>query len=182
MTDSIAYWHAEHVNFGRLLGLLETQLDCFHRGDSPDYELMLDVMYYMTHYPDQIHHPKEDLAFARIVAREPGMRGAVDELQRQHDSLRESGAELVRVLDDIVNGSVVARDRVEGPARDYIARFRGHVQKEETEVFPAAARALSASDWTAINDAVAHREDPLFGKTTERRYAALHRHIARQNA
>jgi hemerythrin-like domain-containing protein len=180
VSDHIAHWHAEHVNFGRLLGLLEAQLDCFHRGDAPDYELMLDIMYYMTHYPDQIHHPKEDLAFARIVAREPRMRAAVDELLRQHDWLRESGAELVRVLDDIVNGSVVARERVEAPARAYLAGFRGHVQKEETDVFPAA-RALTAADWTAINDAIAHRDDPLFGKTTEQRYVALQRHIARQN-
>jgi len=180
VTNSIAHWHAEHVNFGRLLGLLETQLESFHRGESPDYELMLDIMYYMTHYPDQIHHPKEDLAFARIVAREPGLRAAVDELLRQHEWLRESGAELVRVLDDIVNGSVVARDRVENPARAYLAGFRGHVQKEESEVFPAA-RALTATDWAAIDDAIAHREDPVFGKTTERRYAALQRHIARQN-
>jgi hemerythrin-like domain-containing protein len=181
VTDSIAYWHAEHVNFGRLLGLLETQLDSFHRGDSPDYELMLDIMYYMTHYPDQIHHPKEDLAFARIVAREPGMRAAIDELLRQHEELRDSGAELVRVLDDVVNGSVVARDRVEDPARAYLAGFRGHVQKEESEVFPAAARVLTATDWTAINNAAGQRDDPLFGKTTERRYAALQRHLARQN-
>jgi len=181
VTDSIAYWHAEHVNFGRLLGLLETQLDSFHRGESPDYELMLDIMYYMTHYPDQIHHPKEDLAFARIVARDPGMRAAVDELLRQHEWLRESGAELERVLDDIVNGSVVARDRLENSARAYLAGFRAHVLKEESEVFPAAARVLTAADWTAINGATAHRDDPLFGKATERRYAALQRHIAKQN-
>jgi hypothetical protein len=32
---------------------------------------MLDIMFYMTHYPTLLHHPKEDLAFARIAARSP---------------------------------------------------------------------------------------------------------------
>ena len=59
MSDSIARWHAEHVNFAKLLDLLEGQLDLFHKGESPDYELMLDIMFYMTHYPDVLHHPKE---------------------------------------------------------------------------------------------------------------------------
>jgi len=179
VTDPLALWHAEHVNFARLLELLEAQLDCFHRGDAPDYEQMLDIMYYMTHYPDQLHHPREDVAFARIVAREPGVRAVVDELLRQHESLRTSGERLVHDLDGIVGGDVVPRDRVEGPGRDYIASFRRHIDKEETEIFPAAARVLGAADWTAIGAAVAHRDDPLFGKTTEKRYAALSRQIAR---
>ena len=52
MPDCIALWHAEHVNFATHLDLLEGQLDLFHTGASPDYELMLDIMYYMAHYPD----------------------------------------------------------------------------------------------------------------------------------
>jgi hemerythrin-like domain-containing protein len=63
--------HAEHANFDMLLELLEGQLDLFHDGKSPDYALMLDIMFYMTHYPDAFHHPREDLAFARIGEREP---------------------------------------------------------------------------------------------------------------
>ena len=65
MSDTIALWHAEHVNFAKLLDLLEGQLDLFHKGESPDYELMLDIMFYMKHYPDVLHHPKEDLAFCK---------------------------------------------------------------------------------------------------------------------
>jgi hemerythrin-like domain-containing protein len=52
-------WHADHVNFGRLLNLLEGELRRLHDDRSPDYELMLDIMYYMTHYSDVLHHPKE---------------------------------------------------------------------------------------------------------------------------
>jgi len=59
MSDSIAVWHAEHVNFATLLNRLEAELERFQEGGVPDYELMLDIMFYMTHYPDVLHHPKK---------------------------------------------------------------------------------------------------------------------------
>ena len=74
MQYSLMLWHADHVNFGRLLNLLEGQLQLLHDDGSPDYELMLDIMYYMTHYSDLLHHPKEDIVFARIKARDASAR------------------------------------------------------------------------------------------------------------
>ena len=35
MSDPIALWHAEHVNFATLLDLLERQLELFHKGGLP---------------------------------------------------------------------------------------------------------------------------------------------------
>lgn len=80
MTDSIARLREEHIKFNGLLDLLERQLELFHRGDAPNYQLMLDIMYYMTHYPDVFHHPKEDLAFAKVKEREIKARPVVEEL------------------------------------------------------------------------------------------------------
>lgn len=180
MADNIALWHAEHVNFGNLLDLLERQLDVFHRGDAPNYELMLDIMHYMTHYPDLFHHPMEDLAFERIRERESNVRKVIDELMQQHVLLKQSGEELLGNLDAIVDGSILARESVERPCRTYIANFRSHIQMEETEILPAASRVLGDKDWTAIYVGIYQREDPLFGKRTERRYAAIRKQIARE--
>jgi hemerythrin-like domain-containing protein len=180
MSDSIALWHAEHANFATLLDLLESQLDLFHKGESPDYELMLDIMFYMTHYPDVLHHPREDLAFSRIKEREVSARPIVDELAEQHERLKESGAALVRALDDIVNGSITSREHVETPGRAYVADFRGHMQREETAILPLAAKLLRDRDWAAIAAAIRHIDDPVFGANGEERYAALRRQIARE--
>jgi len=180
MSDPIAYWHAEHVNFATLLDLLEVQLDRFHRGEAPDYELMLDVMFYMTHYPDVLHHPKEDLAFARIAERDASARPIVAALTEQHSTLKRDGNTLVIALDDIVNGSITSREHVEAPGRSYIAGFRRHMETEDTQILPLAAKLLARDDWTAIETAVRHLEDPVFGKARDERYAALRRHIARE--
>lgn len=180
MTDPIALWRAEHANFAKLLDLLEGQLEVFHKGDLPNYELMLDIMFYMTHYPDLIHHPKEDLAFAKIEERSGGIRQAVEELTKQHVLLKESGEQLVVDLDGIVNGSIVSRERVEGPGRTYVTNFRRHIDIEERELFPKATKLLHAGDWAAIDAAVQPQADPLFGKSVEKRYAAIREQIARE--
>lgn len=182
MNDTLAAWHTEHVNFARLLDLLDAQLDLFHDGETPHYELMLDIMFYMTHYPDALHHPKEDLAFARIREREQGAAATVDELERQHAELHRLGEELVARLGDIVNGSIASRASVETPARTYVKVFRHHMDIEEEKILPLAARLLRDSDWSSINTAVKHIEDPLFGRNAERRYAAIVEHLDQQGS
>jgi len=175
----IALWHAEHVNFATLLDLLEGEVDRFSQGRAPDYELMLDIMFYMTHYPDALHHPKEDLAFAKLAERHPGVRPVVQALGEQHALLKSEGDALVVALDDIVNGGITARDHIEGPARAYLLSFRHHVDIEEAQILPLAATLLDRSDWEAIDGGLLKLHDPLFGKTQDERYTALRRRIAR---
>ena len=177
--DRIPLWHAEHNNFVALLDLFEAELDRFSRGKAPDYELMLDVMFYMTHYPDVLHHPKEDLAFARIAAREPAVQPLVDVLNREHALLKREGDALVVALDDIVNGAITSRHHVEAPGRAYLATFRRHIDAEEANILPLAAALLDADDWAAIDGALHKLDDPLLGKPRDDRYAALRRRIAR---
>ena len=95
MPNTLDQWHTEHVNFAKLLNLLDTELDLFHEGERPNYELMLDIMFYMTHYPDVLHHPREDLAFAKIKELDEDAGPTVDELSKQHAQLRELGEKLV---------------------------------------------------------------------------------------
>ena len=180
MSDPIALWQAEHINFASLLDVLEGQLDLFNRGKPPDYGMMLDIMFYMTHYPDVLHHPKEELAFARLKAREPGSGTILERLSEQHAHLRHSGNALVIALDDIVNGSITRREHLEAPGRAYIAELRSHMEIEETQVLPLAQKLLSDEDWASIECSSLRVDDPLFSKTGGERYAALRRQIARE--
>ena len=182
MRDTLARWHADHMNFARLLTLLDAQLTLFHDGVSPDYDLMLDIMYYMTHYSDVVHHPREDLVFARLKLRDPGAGPAVDALTAEHRHLKQAGEALASALEDVVNGSVSSRAQVEAQARSYAAQMRSHMGVEESTLLPAAARLLRDDDWTAVEAAIAQVDDPLFGSGAQARYASLRREIARHAA
>ena len=56
---AVPLWHDEHERFLRLLDFLDTEMMCFHEGGHPNYDLMRDVIYYLQHYANRHHHPRE---------------------------------------------------------------------------------------------------------------------------
>ena len=180
MNVRVASWHDEHANFAKLLYLLEAQLNLFHRGISPNYALMLDIMCYMTHYPDLLHHPREDCAFEIVKERIPKLASLVDELMAEHVVAVKSSAKLVADLDSVVNGAILPRESVELPGRDYIAHFRHHMAREEADLFPAVARTLTEHDWAKIDLKVKPVHDPVFSRNPERQYENVRREIERE--
>lgn len=182
MADPITEWHDEHARFSRLLDLLETQAMAFHAGEEPNYDLMRDVIYYLRHFADRFHHPREDVAFARLAERDPGLRLAVSRLLQEHRVITVAGEELLRRLDDIAADVVVERSAVEAAAVIYLVYYRHHLATEETEIVPRAAELLTPDDWAAVTAAVPTARDPLFGDDVEARYEELSRQLQAQQA
>src|SRR4051812_45816285 len=112
MSGPLALWHNEHVYFRRLLELLQKELDCFHRGERPNYELMLDIVSYLRDYTDRIHHPREDVAFARLAGRFPGIKLELARLTQEHRVIARAGEKLREQLESILSGSMIARAEV----------------------------------------------------------------------
>ena len=177
MQYTLMLWHADHLNFDRLLTYLDAELRRLHEGGEPDYALMLDIMYYMTHYADVLHHRKENIVFARMKARDPALVTSVDDLAREHVRLREMGEAMVRELNDVLNGSIEPRAQVERTARTYVDTMRAHMRAEESAILPRAGRLLSDRDWSEIDATIANFDDPLFGSREHDRYMRLRQQI-----
>lgn len=178
MSDTIAMWHAEHRHFARLLDLLEQQVAAFHDDDGPNYELMLDVVSYLRYFPDRYHHPREDVAFARLVAHDPALKPVVDRLLQEHRVIAAAGSELLAYLEQVVEDILVERAKVEAAAATYLVYYRRHLAMEDRDLAPRAEELLTAQDWEAVMAAVPHGVDPLFGEDCEPRYRELRRQIA----
>src|SRR6266567_2002206 len=151
MSDPVSHWHAEHANFSRLLDILERQVDAFHEGEQPNYDLMVDIVSYLRHFPDLHHHPREVAA---------------------------AGDDLLRTLGEVTSGAVIARAAVEAIAAMYLVYYRHHIVSEEKEVLPRAAKLLTANDWRTVAACAPGGRDPLFGNESEAGYRELRRHIA----
>ena len=177
MSNPIAAWREEHLRFAKLLDTLEAQLDRFHRAERPDYQLMLDVMRYMRHYPDTSHHPREDLAFAKVAEREPRSTRMVADLLKEHAEIEESGEKLVEMLEGVLDEAILSRDAVEAPGREYIKRLRAHMHSEEV-LFPFVQMWLGAEDWAAIDRKVPPSVDPLLEPHGHEAYESLSRLVA----
>lgn len=176
--NPIAAWHTEHVYFGHLLELLRRELDVFHRGERPNYELMLDIVQYLRDYSDQYHHPREDEAFRRLALRCPDLELPLARLHQEHRVIAHAGETLLRQLNAILEGAIVPRAEVEVAAATYLVYYGNHIAKEEEDVLPRAAQVLTAEDWKAVKDAAPPGRDPLFGDETSDRYRELRRQIA----
>ncbi|HEY7657158.1 MAG TPA: hemerythrin domain-containing protein [Burkholderiales bacterium] len=177
MVDPVAVWHAEHMRFASLLDFIEQQMTAFHEGRDPDYELLRDVVYYLHHYADRYHHPREDMAFARLVRRNPEMSLPINRLLQEHRVLESAGATLLKLLDDILEDVVHERAIVEAAAATYLLYYRHHLAMEEKEILPGAARILKPDDWAAVASAVPPVPDPLFGDDVGERYRELRRRL-----
>ncbi len=75
MSDVMDKLHADHAHIARLMSLLEEQIQLIHAEENPDAPLMQDIMAYMTHYPDLIHHPLEDLIFEHVITHRTVCKG-----------------------------------------------------------------------------------------------------------
>jgi hemerythrin-like domain-containing protein len=178
MTDPIAVWHAEHDYFRRLLDLLERQVDVFHAGEQPNYGLMLDIIYYLRHFTDQSHHPREDVAFARLAARAPDLELQLARLAQEHRVIVHIGANLEQSLERAAADVFVPRADIEALAATYLVYYRSHIGREEQEVLPRAAEVLTAEDWDLVRDAAPAIPDPLLGDEPAARFRELRRQIA----
>nr|VFK39282.1 MAG: Hemerythrin-like domain-containing protein [Candidatus Kentron sp. SD]VFK44119.1 MAG: Hemerythrin-like domain-containing protein [Candidatus Kentron sp. SD]VFK79122.1 MAG: Hemerythrin-like domain-containing protein [Candidatus Kentron sp. SD] len=178
MSGMIKQLHTDHMNMARLLDLIDEQMELFHTGNAPDYVLMMDIMQYMANYPDLFHHPLEDLIFQRLVELDEGMRSMVTDIIQEHEVLARQSETLFNVIKTVMNEYPVARGELELGAREYVSTLRAHMNTEEARIFPAIQETLTDEDWEAIQLAMGHTEDPLFGKKAmETEYAALYDYI-----
>ncbi len=177
MSNQIRRWKAEHADFVRLLGILNSQIGLFHEKAEANYELMLDIVYYLTQFPDRFHHPREDIAFGKLAERDPSTRIRVRELAGEHRVIASAGRKLVEQLDAILAGAILERESVTVNAATYVAYYRQHMAGEEADLFPRVEGVLSDEDWKAVGDAITAEADPLFGGKVEQRFQQLHRQI-----
>ncbi|MFQ5544846.1 MAG: hemerythrin domain-containing protein [Acidiferrobacterales bacterium] len=175
MSDIIRQLHTDHINISRLLDFLEQEVEMIHNEETPDYALMFDAMHYMVNYPDLVHHPAEDLIFAKLKHRDPDTGAEVDRLTAEHQVLADKSAQFLELLRRIDNETtMVSREAVEAQGVDYISLLRKHMSKEEGQVFPRVHQVLVDDDWQEISAALKKQEDPVFGKIVAEEYRTLY--------
>lgn len=172
----ISAWHAEHVCFKQLLYLVQREVDVFHTGERPNYELMYDVVSYLRYYGDHYHHPREDVAFGCLARRCPDMQLALARLEQEHRVIAQAGEELQRLVEAILGGAIVPRAQLELAAAMYLVYYGNHIAKEEEDVLTRAALHLTGEDWRAVKDAAPGGPDALLRSVPVKRFEQLFAH------
>lgn len=174
---TLANLHNDHVNACILLDILDKELANLESGGEPDYLLMRDIIKYMVNYPDTVHHPLEEILFARLEKVDVGSLDSINRLYEEHNDLTFLGDELDDELEKIVAGSIVKKDRLLQLCHKYRELLYSHMKTEEEKVFPRIERIFSITDWSEIKSSLETIEDPLFGEAVLDYYQRLYDRI-----
>ena len=144
---------------------------------APDHALLGALFHYIEQFPERLHHPKEDeFLFARLRVRRPDAAPLLDGLSREHEIGREKFAELKTAWERFRADPAALRPFADGVER-YSHFHWLHMRKEEDEVLPLAAKALTADDWAAIDAAFASNNDPIVGVPASKAFRELFRRL-----
>lgn len=169
--------HEDHINMTKIAALVAAELAEVEGGAPPDYDLLENIMSYVTSYPDTYHHPTEDVVFAGLRRVVPEAGADIDLLLAEHETLLAHGREFLRTIRAIEEEAVVTRAQFLAQGRHYLESLTAHMNKEETGLFRLAAERLDASDWEDISARVEAIDDPLFGPAVNADYRRLWQRI-----
>jgi hemerythrin-like domain-containing protein len=169
----------EHQNIEKLLGVLEHELEIFDRGARPDYEVLQTIIQYFQDYPESCHHPKEEMIFGKLMARDPSAAKRFGDVEAEHQTEANRLHSFARAVDSILADQEFLRENFHRAMREFIDHQRGHLEKEEQLLFPAAVKALRPEDWSEIDARLDTRKDPLFDAVVEEKFHNLQNTILR---
>ena len=150
MTRMIELLRGEHRDIEQLLNVLDDELKVFDRRERPDYEVIQAIISYFQDYPDCCHHPKEDMIFDKLKARDPSAAKRVGDVEAEHRQETERLDRVARVVRNVLLDREILRQTFSEVMRDFIDHQRLHMAMEEQSLFPAAANALRPEDWQEI--------------------------------
>jgi hemerythrin-like domain-containing protein len=169
--------HQDHINMSKIAALIAAELADLEDGAPLNYDLLENIMSYVTAYPDTYHHPTEDIVFARLRHVAPEAGTDIDALLAEHEKLLAYGREFLRAIRAIEEDAVVTRAEFLEKGRGYLELLSGHMNREEAGLFRLAAEHLDVADWEEIGARVEAMEDPLFGSAVNADYRRLWQRI-----
>jgi hemerythrin-like domain-containing protein len=167
----------DHRNLRLLLDIVEEEMNAYWVGRVPDLDLLRMIVEYTLHYPDLVHHPKENLVFERLVMRAPEAKAVIGDLLKEHRRLAELTRRFAAVLSDTARDVELPRERLDSLTREYLLANRLHMHLEERYFLPRAMAVLTEEDWAAIDESLSHVDDPVFGERVAEAYLLLHERI-----
>jgi hemerythrin-like domain-containing protein len=152
----------DHRNMSTVLDLLDDVVQATTAGKDPDFELIDEIMRYMTVYPDAVHHPKEDIVYRQLRTERPDLAEGLDDVPADHLAIAELGTALRDDVEAINMGGAVRRQKLIDDMSGYVDRLRRHMNWEESDLFKRIDRMLEESKPEVDVSQYDHSKDPVF--------------------
>ncbi len=159
----------EHQQLSMVIAGMQRAVKLLDAGDDVPRPMMIrSMLFYISEYPEQLHHPKEErYLFARLRHHANDFDKSIDELEEQHaqgkTQLRNIEQALTRYELAGESALPVLRNSVEG----YAAFSADHRRLEEEVILPAAYQWLTEEDWNELDEEFGTNRDPFVGVKVE---------------
>jgi hemerythrin-like domain-containing protein len=179
MPDSILALQLDHRSIAIALDVVQEQVTSMSRLSPVNHALLEGTLDYLSGYPDQCHHPREDLVYGKLVSRFPDLKDSLHDLVGEHATLGLLIRRLRQTVADAQRDPASRGNELAGRLRELLDFYRIHMRMEERHFFPLALRRLSRDDFAEIDFTLFDQQDPLFDRELEQRFASLHSEIVR---
>jgi len=173
IADLLNELREDHRNMTIMLDLLRRESSHIRDGEEPDYELIHDIMRYMTVYSDAVHHPKEDLLYRTMRAGGATLGADLERVEPEHREIAKLGEALRNDVEAIESGAAVTRDRIIADTADYVRQLQQHMAWEEEDLFRRADALIKEESKMFVDTSNLDRLDPVFGPEREHSFANL---------
>lgn len=152
----------DHRNMALVLNILDRVADTAKAGEDPDFELVDEIMRYMTVYPDAVHHPKEDVVYSELKKSRPDLAVDLEDVPSDHREIAELGSRLRDDVEAIIAGAAVRRENFVKDTSEYVQQLRDHMQWEEGDLFKRVDEMIGDDDQVIDVEKYQHIKDPVF--------------------
>lgn len=183
MLDQILAHHAEeHCNVKSLLRILDRQLASIESGGCPDYHLMQDIMQYLTRHPGRHNHSQPDQMVGGLTTIRSELSGPNGQVCTAHRILAAAGYRYLALIEQIINGCLVARDSLITLGRNYVDSYITHIHCEEKNLLGQCAVSLDSADWMILMTTCQRQSEPQFPHNADQAYQHLRECITLEGA
>lgn len=169
--------HQDHVNLNKLLVMLRQKVDKLREGEQPNFNLIADVISYISGYADGFHHPREDRMYEFLVGRDNALDQLLSSCEKEHEALKSSSQQLKDAIEGVLHDAVMPMNEFADLLDDYVSRQTAHLNLEEGELFPKIDAVATEQDWKMLGKLLPAPEDPLFGEKQAHEYTDLYREL-----
>lgn len=150
----------EHRLILRMIALVEKNVALMEQGKFRNWRFFLDVVDFIRNYADRFHHAKEeDVLFVALVKNGmPERQSPIEAMHMEHDQGRNFVRHLEAAAELALAGEPGQLPVIAENAKGYAALLRGHIDKEDTILYPLAERVLPEEVRTGMLQAYGNAE------------------------
>lgn len=166
---------SEHRVIERVIAALEAGADRLENGQEIRVSFFTDAADFIAGFADGCHHKKEEgvLFIAMQAQGMPAQGGPIGVMLAEHEQGRIYTRAMRASAERLEQGDITAREAVVQNARGYANLLRNHIAKEDTILFPMAARVIPLDQHAQVAIDFERVEHEETGEGVHEKYLAL---------